>query len=390
MRTHPAFVGIIASSLLLLSPLTHANHPIPTNGLIGYWPGNGTASDLSPVGNHASFSGGFASGPTGGAFDLTTGKPVAPHSPVYNFRSYDGWSVGFWFNGNGSAINGANGLFLGQDNGSGFKPKWFINYGSTVYVGVNNWFSFHVNDYNEERIFINSQPVTSLEGWNHLVVTIDNTNNCRVSFYLNGQQIGSGEMGDYVLQTTAPLIFGQAEGYSFNGLMSGVAIYNRVLSTNEIQELATIPPLVITQHPSNVTVSVGGVATLVTAASGPSPVRFQWMHNGSGIPGATNAILTITNVSTVDAGNYRVGVTNAFEGILSEAAILTVQSIQTVPMITVHGVPGINYRIQAATNLADGNWMVLTNVVLPGNPYFYIDYSAVTNRARFYEVFPVP
>jgi hypothetical protein len=187
MKSFNILLVLILAGLALSTVTSNASYTIPTNGLIGYWPGDGTATDASPVGNSGSFGGAYMPGPTGEAFNLATAKVSIPNNPAYNFKSYDGWSVGFWFNGNGATINNNNGLFLGQDNGSGYNPKWFIDYGYTVYVGNNDWFNFHVNDYNQERIFVSSQSEPSPTGWNQLTVTIDNTNNGTVVFYLNGQ-----------------------------------------------------------------------------------------------------------------------------------------------------------------------------------------------------------
>jgi sugar lactone lactonase YvrE len=45
---------------------------------------------------------------------------------------------------------------------------------------------------------------------------------------------------------------------------------------------------------------------------------------------------------------------------------------------------GSNYLIQATANLSSSNWITLTNVTLPTNPYIYIDYSSPTNSQQFY------
>ena len=257
---HP--VMLVAAAGFALFPLTGKSaipSNYPENGLIGFWSGNKTAADLSPTGDNGSFGGSYAPGsPTGGdAFNLGTGPVTIPDSPAYNFTSYPGWSISFWFNGNGSTVNDNNGLFIGQDNGSGYQPKWFINFGYTVYVGNNQWYNFHVNDYNQERIFVSSQTEPNPVGWNELTVTISNTNSGTVDFYLNGQSIGSSEMGNYTLETTAPLVFGEAEGLSYNGLISDVAVYNRVLSPGEIQGIAAVP------EPKSLTLLAAGAAILV-------------------------------------------------------------------------------------------------------------------------------
>lgn len=212
---------------------------MPANGLIGFWTGNNTAADSSPTANNGSFPGSYVPGRpgSGAAFNLATGIVTIPNNPAYdNFVNDPGWTVGFWFNTNGIAPNGGNDFFLGQDNGSGYQPKWFIDYGYTVF-GPNQDFVWHVNDYNTERIFLTSNaesPVPS--GWNQLTVVTDNVGRS-VTFYLNGQSVGSDSLPTYVLETTAPLLFGEAEGSTFTGLMNDVAIYNRALSAQEVLTL---------------------------------------------------------------------------------------------------------------------------------------------------------
>ncbi len=367
-----------------------ASYPVPTNGLIGYWPGDGTAADVSPAGNNGSFGGSYASGPTGGAFNLATAKVIIPNNPVYNFQHYtSGWSVGFWFNGNGAPINANNGLFLGQDNGSGYNPKWFIDYGYSVW-GDFSEFIFHVNDYNQERIFVGSQTGPAPTGWNQLTVTINNTNNGTVDFYLNGQSIGSATLGNYVLETSAPLVFGQAEGLSFSGLISDVVIYDRVLATNEVWQIANPPPLTITSQPANVSVSTGGTATFAVGVTGLSPFSFQWALNGTNIRGATNASLTLTNISSAEVGVYTVIITNSLGGLASAGASLTTVDIRMFAGIVVNGIVGTNYTIQSTPALSATNWVTLTNIDLPSSPYIYIDYSSITNPSRYYRVFTTP
>jgi hypothetical protein len=54
-----------------------------------------------------------------------------------------------------------------------------------------------------------------------------------------------------------------------------------------------------------------------------------------------------------------------------------------------NGQIGSNYLIQATSNLSSSNWITLTNVTLPTNPYIYIDYSSATNSQQFYRAVEV-
>ena len=43
-----------------------------------------------------------------------------------------------------------------------------------------------------------------------------------------------------------------------------------------------------------------------------SPLAYQWYFGSNSIPGATNTLLTLTNVGFAQAGNYSVVITNAY------------------------------------------------------------------------------
>jgi pectate lyase len=87
----------------------------------------------------------------------------------------------------------------------------------------------------------------------------------------------------------------------------------------------------ITTDPQNQTVSAGGTAIFSVAATGTSPLSYQWYANtNSLIADATNAVLTLHNVSTNDSGTkYRVIVSNNFGSDPSADATLTVTPVPT-------------------------------------------------------------
>jgi outer membrane protein assembly factor BamB/alpha-tubulin suppressor-like RCC1 family protein len=93
---------------------------------------------------------------------------------------------------------------------------------------------------------------------------------------------------------------------------------------------------VITTQPASQTVAVGRSVTFGVIAVGTAPLAYQWRFNGTGLPAATNANLTLTNTGLADAGNYSVAVTNAFGSVTSVVATLTLTS--AIPSIIVTGV----------------------------------------------------
>ncbi len=122
--------------------------------------------------------------------------------------------------------------------------------------------------------------------------------------------------------TLANVQLNQAGGYS-------VVVTNAFGSTNSTTATLTVsgvPPSITTQ-PVNQTVNVGGTATFAVAATGTSPLSYQWSVNSTNIANATNAGLTLANVQLNQAGSYSVVVSNAFGSTNSIAAVLTVNPL---------------------------------------------------------------
>jgi hypothetical protein len=93
--------------------------------------------------------------------------------------------------------------------------------------------------------------------------------------------------------------------------------------------IAGIAP-VITQQPTNQTVSVGSAATFSVTATGSTPLSYRWQKNGislsdgGNIWGSTTTSLTISNAQSGDAANYSVVVSNSISSVASSNAVLTV------------------------------------------------------------------
>jgi hypothetical protein len=120
--------------------------------------------------------------------------------------------------------------------------------------------------------------------------------------------------------------------YTANGLDPDTQYYLRV-TTSEFaytgpfrtleSSVGTAPAITI--HPQNKTVSTGQTATFTVAASGSSPLNYQWQRNGVNIPGAPNSP-SYTTPATTSADNgtqYRCVVSNTFGNATSNPATLT-------------------------------------------------------------------
>ncbi len=91
-------------------------------------------------------------------------------------------------------------------------------------------------------------------------------------------------------------------------------------------------PRIITQ-PGEVLVALGGTARFQVAASGSTPLQYQWRKDGKDIAGATSASYEIRNVATVNVGQYSVHVSNSHGFVDSIPARLTVATLPAIASI---------------------------------------------------------
>ena len=87
--------------------------------------------------------------------------------------------------------------------------------------------------------------------------------------------------------------------------------------------LGNTPPGITTQ-PQAQTACAGGAASFTVTATGSTPLSYQWLKAGVTISNATNATVNLSAITTNDAVNYSVIVTNAFGSVTSSVAALTV------------------------------------------------------------------
>ena len=105
-----------------------------------------------------------------------------------------------------------------------------------------------------------------------------------------------------------------------------MTLWRRALRSNEIACVMTNganAPL-LTQQPVAVLAECSSNATFTVAASSYSPLSYQWLRNGSPVPGATAAALTVV-ASSNTAGSYSVSVSNCASAVVSASTALTVQ-----------------------------------------------------------------
>ena len=104
--------------------------------------------------------------------------------------------------------------------------------------------------------------------------------------------------------------------------------------TSDPAALTVESPPAITQQPTDQAACIDGPVTFQVTAVGSTPLTYQWRKDAEDIDGATQNSYTIDAVSTEDAGEYDVVVSNPCGSQTSEAATLTVTDVG--PSITEH------------------------------------------------------
>ena len=151
--------------------------------------------------------------------------------------------------------------------------------------------------------------------WHHLAVVWDNSAGTPMTtFFWDGVAIGQTDQG---LGTgAAPTHIGSdatSGVYSdWIGMVDEVAFYRVALSTNSIQQhynafFGDTLPVILTQPVGGGFLS--GRALLLNVEAAGAGLTYQWFKDNSPVAGATNASMSIANLTTSDAGGYYVMVT---------------------------------------------------------------------------------
>ncbi len=98
-----------------------------------------------------------------------------------------------------------------------------------------------------------------------------------------------------------------------------------------------IPPTIVVQPVSEI-ITTGQDATFAVSASGTGPLGYQWQFSGTNLPGETGTNLTLHSVTTNNAGNYEVIVSNSSGSVTSAPITLTVLVLVSLPTIVVQPV----------------------------------------------------
>lgn len=302
----------------------------PPAGLVGWWPGQGNTLDLEGSNNGiAEGNLTYAPGEVGQAFQMdgSTAYVLCPASASLNVGTNSGLTMECWIDP--------------ADIGVG-RPivEWYGNpgFGAQLWVaGVNgegsspgDLYANIIDTSGNFHILQTSPGVVEANVFQHVAVTYNKSSGV-CSIYWNGSIVSTTNFGSFTPQTGYNLYLGSRIGVKyFYGLMDEVSIYNRALSSNEMEGIYAagvagkcLAPVVFAQ-PSNEVTLVGNNASFAVSAYGTGLLSYQWYFNHAVLPGAQSSVLALTNVQTNAAGSYSVLISNAEGTIMSSNAVLTV------------------------------------------------------------------
>jgi len=328
--------GSILSSNAVLTVNPPPPCTAPPLGLVSWWRGETNALDSQGT-NDGTLLGGMSFGPAevgqGFVFDGTSGSIKIPANANLNVGLGGGFTLEMWFR----PANTNNLMCLAEwNNGSGSSS----GIGASLQLYDGGRVLTDVKDTSgTDHLYASPYGSVSSNSLQHLAWTYNKTNGVS-SLYLNGVVMTNQSIGSVTALTSFNLFYGTrpagtAAPMYFQGIFDEVSLYNRALSASEIQAIYAaagsgkcLTPPVITTQPTNQTVAVGGTAVFTAAVLGSRPFTNQWNFNGTNnINGATNAMLTLTNVQLNQAGSYALQVTNAYGSVVSSNATLTVFTV---------------------------------------------------------------
>jgi sugar lactone lactonase YvrE len=222
----------------------------------------------------------------------------------------------------------------GSADGTGSNARFFYPGG----IGINSAGSFCVADLGNNTIragvsSVNSSPSiltqpqnqTANQGQNaSFSVTATGSAPLSYQWLFYGTNLIGATATSYTVSNAQPANAGPYSVVVSNSL-------GMISSSNAL--LTIIVPPTITNQPQSLTINQGMNATFTVGASGTSPFSYQWVFNGTNIPGATASSYTKTNAQPSDSGNYSVAVSNPAGTGTSSNAVLTVNPVPTPPGI---------------------------------------------------------
>jgi hypothetical protein len=336
-------IGSVTSMVATLTvnpPIISSNGcvPAPAN-IIGWWTGDGTASDSAGADN-GTLQGGAtdtATGLVGQAFGFngTSSFVQIPDSAVLHPANLtiEAWVLFNSLNSQGSGGSPAGDQYIvfKQNSRAGDFEGFDL---SKTRFNNGDGFRFLVTSSGGVSVEVDSITRVTTGTWYH-VAAVRGPNFTQI--YVNGHLEAQAAVNFPQDYGALPLFFGSSgESYwdhKLSGMLDEMSLYNRALTSNEIAAIhaagtsgkcKSVSGITIVTPPQAESVAVGNSIALSVNASGPAPLTYQWLFDGGVFAGATNPGLTIGNAQLSNSGGYSVIVADGAGSVTSAVAVVNV------------------------------------------------------------------
>ncbi|MFZ4400267.1 MAG: LamG-like jellyroll fold domain-containing protein [Bacteroidales bacterium] len=301
-----------AIAILSFATTTIAQLPsyVPTNGLIGYWPFNGNANDITTNANNGTVYGSTLTndrfGNNGAAYYFNGNSYISiQNSALFHFGTNTNFTTNIWFKRASTSSAWKVLMAYACPNGipSGFQ------------LGTTSNFNLELGTTNAEIYTGGSINDTS---WHMLSAAFDRQIDS-VIIYQDGQYLGCifvNNNQSYTPTCNSNILIGGERNnwtqYYFNGSIDDIGFWNRVLTPAEISGL----------YNGNLCyqyITVTDTLVINTNISGFSPITYQ--NTIKVWPNPTKDHITIDNGNIANMVGYQLKITNSLGQQVFQSAI---------------------------------------------------------------------
>jgi hypothetical protein len=292
--------------LAVLSAQAQVPSYVPTNGLVGYWPFNGTANDESGNGNNGTVNGATLAadrfGNSNNAFSFDGVDDFIDISSLSN-SSYAPVTYSLWFNANqlvtvdlplGNMVS-----IIGRDQ-AGIPNQGDLGIWNNPNNSVNQQLIYYTG--NTAQLF-NFSPAISL--WFNLVFVY--SSNYTMSVFVDGMPVGDVAFDGSGLTADIPFRIGAGTGFdgvstrfNWNGYIDDIGVWNRALTADEVLALyngcnvaplavsGNVTPTQFTQETYSYTNTAGSTYNwavtngVIVSGQGTNSIDVMWANTGIG------------------------------------------------------------------------------------------------------------
>jgi hypothetical protein len=376
-------------------PCRGANCSAPPTGIVGWWPAEGNANDISGA-DPGVLQGGATAGATGMvgsafSFDGTNGFVQIPDSPAFHLATLtvEAWVKFDSLNSAGTgAAQGEQFIVFKQNSRSSEFEGFYL--GKTR-ISNQDRLTFQVTSVDGQNVEIDSTTVVTTGVWYH-VVGVRGTNS--LLLYVNGLLQSQASVSFAQDYRSLPLYFGTSGQPSWDRKLRGeldeISLYNRPLGSNEVAAIYAAGAAGkcqaprITAQPQSQSVAAGATATLTVLATGGVPLFYQWWKNEQNLAddgnifGSATSSLTVSNFQASDAADYQVVITNYLGSVTSAVASLALAGVPEPPTIstqptnqTVYSGANVSFTVSATgSEPLSYQWRINDANITDGGQFF--------------------